>query len=78
MTIVLRCDVMTLGKASDEGYHDAMIIVSWTTGANRDIVMYKVADLDVEMIRGLPGVLWWRSGKLQNRSTGCAGSKSEC
>ena len=40
--------------------------------------MYKVTDFDVEVIRGLPGVLPWRSGKLQNRSRGCAGSKNEC
>ena len=30
--------------------------------------MYNVTDLDGEMIRGLPGVLSWRSGKLQKRS----------
>ena len=77
MTIVLRCGLRKLGKASDEGFPNAMLLVSWITGANRDNVMYKVTDLDVEMIRGLPGVLSWRSGKLPKRSRRYAGSKNE-
>ena len=78
MTIVLRCGLRKLGKASDEGYPDAMILVSLITGANRDSVMYRLTDSDLELIRGLPGVLSWRSGKLQNRSRRCAGSRNEC
>ena len=74
---VLWCGLRKLGKALDEVYADAMILVSWTTGANRDNVI-KVTDFDVEMIRGLPGVLPWRSGKLQNgsRRVPVAGAKA--
>ena len=78
MTIVLRCGLRKLGKPSDEGYPDAMILVSLITEANGDNVMYKLTDSDLELIRGLPRVLLWRSGKLQNRSRRCAGSKNEC
>ena len=78
MTIALRCGLRKLGKASDKGYPDATILVSRITGTNGDNVIYKVTDLDVEMIRGLPGVLSWRPGKLQKRSRGCASSKNEC
>ena len=34
MTIFLRCDLRKLGKAIDEGYADAMILVSQVTGAS--------------------------------------------